>query len=409
MKNTLFFFPKPLFVPIANNFSLYIYNLSYLLLSFTKYKYTVYTGMYFHQNTSYQTQSFPYQTTTQWWNRAKRRRSARDPRPQVLPSHADPPPPSVDSSNPMNNSKYLLAPWNTWRRKQNRKESNTTSKPKVPEFLRGIKHQTNIVENSQFYKNFQKVSTKGGKCTSTPPELYTENPQYSDNKRNRLPAFNNANTVQWSSKTLHTSNQPQGTKSRPQDHPVKRDLSGIHMKTLPKPPMSTLENLAPEPLRFAQNIPNNTHKVRIWKIGPHADQTACHMPRRLITNKPCFCLSQKILPTVTPRRGFHSTHSASISYSWDIYSYHITQSTPTRAHLLTLTPHRGLHSAHNARISTSWDMYSNHIKNKYFIKSSELSTSWALAHPSSLKPHPTLSISHHCSSDPLPSFQQSEA
>ena len=63
MKNTLFFFPKPLFVPIANNFSLYIYNLSYLLLSFTKYKYTVYTGMYFHQNTSYQTQSFPYQTT----------------------------------------------------------------------------------------------------------------------------------------------------------------------------------------------------------------------------------------------------------------------------------------------------------------------------------------------------------
>ena len=167
--------------------------------------------------------------------------------------------------------------------------------------------------------------------------------------------------------------------------------------------MSTLENLAPEPLRFAHNIPNNTHKVRIWKIGPHADQTACHMPRRLITNKPCFCLSQKILPTVTPRRGFHSTHSASISYSWDIYSYHITQSTPTRAHLLTLTPHRGLHSAHNARISTSWDMYSNHIKNKYFIKSSELSTSWALAHPSSLKPHPTLSISHHCSSDPLPS------
>ena len=45
---------------------LYIYNLSYLLLSFTKYKYTVYTGMYFHQNTSYQTQSFPYPTTTQW-------------------------------------------------------------------------------------------------------------------------------------------------------------------------------------------------------------------------------------------------------------------------------------------------------------------------------------------------------
>ena len=299
---------------------LYIYNLSYLLLSFTKYKYTVYTGMYFHQNTSYQTQSFPYQTTTQWWNRAKRRRSARDPRPQVLPSHADPPPPSVDSSNPMNNSKYLLAPWNTWRRKQNRKESNTTSKPKVLEFLRGIKHQTNIVENSQFYKNFQKVSTKGGKCTSTPPEPYTENPQYSDNKRNRLPAFKNANTVQWSSKTLHTSNQPQGTKSRPQDHPVKRDLSGIHMKTLPKPPMSTLENLAPEPLRFAQNIPNNTHKVRIWKIGPHADQTACHMPRRLITNKPCFCLSQKILPTVTPRRGFHSTHSADISSSWDVCS-----------------------------------------------------------------------------------------
>ena len=73
--------------------------------------------------------------------------------------------------------------------------------------------------------------------------------------------------------------------------------------------MSTLENLAPEPLRFAQNIPNNTHKVRIWKIGPHADQTACHMPRRLITNKPCFCLSQKILPTVTPRRGFHRQHS----------------------------------------------------------------------------------------------------
>ena len=41
------------------------YNLSYLLLSFTKYKYTVYTGMYFHQNTSYQTQSFTY-NTTQW-------------------------------------------------------------------------------------------------------------------------------------------------------------------------------------------------------------------------------------------------------------------------------------------------------------------------------------------------------
>ena len=37
------------------------YNLSYLLLSYTKYKYTVYIGMYFPQNTSYQTP-----TTTQW-------------------------------------------------------------------------------------------------------------------------------------------------------------------------------------------------------------------------------------------------------------------------------------------------------------------------------------------------------
>ena len=219
MKNTLFFFPKPLFVPIANNFSLYIYNLSYLLLSFTKYKYTVYTGMYFHQNTSYQTQSFPYPTTTQWWNRAKRRRSARDPRPQVLPSHADPSPPSVDSSNPMNNSKYLLAPWNTWRRKQNRKESNTTSKPKVPEFLRGIKHQTNIVENSQFYKNFQKVSTKGGKCTSTPPEPYTENPQYSDkNATGSLP--------------LKTQIQCSGP-PRPYIHPINHRAQNLGPKITP--------------------------------------------------------------------------------------------------------------------------------------------------------------------------------
>ena len=52
--------------------------------------------MYFHQNTSYQTQSFTYHTT-QWWNHAIRRRSARDPRLQVsspLSSPTDPPPPA---------------------------------------------------------------------------------------------------------------------------------------------------------------------------------------------------------------------------------------------------------------------------------------------------------------------------
>ena len=111
MKNTLFFFPKLLFVPdsIANNFSLYrCYNLSYLLLSFTKYKYTVYTGMYFHQNTSYQTQSFTYHTT-QWWNHAKRRRSARDPRLQVSsPAQQTPHHQRGLLSPPPSSSKLLL-------------------------------------------------------------------------------------------------------------------------------------------------------------------------------------------------------------------------------------------------------------------------------------------------------------
>ena len=102
--------------------------------------------------------------------------------------------------------------------------------------------------------------------------------------------------------------QPYHTSSRPQNlgskitlwNNSKHALSGLHMKTLPRPPRSTHKNLPPEPLRFTQTF--------LMTLGPHL-KSACHTPCRRVTHKPRFCLSHKLLATVTPRRGFHRQHS----------------------------------------------------------------------------------------------------
>ena len=105
---------------------------------------SVYSNVF---SSKYKLSIFSYQQPN-WWNHAKRRRTARDPRPQVLsPSHADPPPPA-----------WTPAPWTTRHiskllvtpdEQKTEKIKNSTSTPKVPEFLRG-KHQSNIGENPQF-------------------------------------------------------------------------------------------------------------------------------------------------------------------------------------------------------------------------------------------------------------------